>query len=71
MGWGLFTQAGVAVGLAIIFVREFGSVGGVATKAVNIIAGTTIILEFIGPLGVKYAVTKSGEIEKKVVSKNR
>ena len=63
LGWGLFSQAGVAVGLAIIFARNFGAAGDVATKAVNIIAGSTIILELLGPLGVKYAVTKAGEIK--------
>ncbi len=63
LGWGLFSQAGVAVGLAIIFARNFSAAGDIATKAVNIITGSTIILELLGPLGVKYAVTKAGEIK--------
>ncbi|HUW23522.1 MAG TPA: cation:proton antiporter [bacterium] len=62
LGFGLFTQAGVAIGLAMVVQREFGLYGELATVAVTTITATTIILEIIGPLGVKYAITKAGEI---------
>lgn len=62
LGFGLFTQAGVAIGLAMVVQREFGLYGELATIAITTITATTIILEIIGPLGVKYAITKAGEI---------
>lgn len=60
LGFGLFTQAGVAIGLAILVGKEFGP--EIAIVVINTIAATTIILEIFGPLGVKYAITKAGEI---------
>lgn len=61
LGFGLFTQAGVAVGLAMIVAREFGFCEEIAVITINTITATTIILEIIGPIGVKYVITKSGE----------
>lgn len=61
IGFGLFTQAGVAIGLAMIVARDFGFAGKLASISINTITATTIILEIIGPIGVKYAITKSGE----------
>ncbi|MDH5662160.1 MAG: cation:proton antiporter [Elusimicrobiota bacterium] len=62
LGFGLFTQAGVAIGLAMVVQREFGLYGELATITITTITATTIILEIIGPLGVKYAITRAGEI---------
>jgi len=62
LGFGLLSQAGVAIGLAMIVQREFGLYGELATVTITIITATTIIHEILGPLGVKYAIGKAGEI---------
>jgi len=62
LGFGLLSQAGVAIGLAMIVQREFGIYGELAAVTITIIAATTIIHEILGPLGVKYAIAKAGEI---------
>ena len=66
LGWGILSQAGVAIGLAMLVVTEFPSLGvegkNLALKVINTIAATTIVFEILGPIGVKYAITKAGEI---------
>ncbi|NIM02838.1 cation:proton antiporter [bacterium] len=62
LGFGLLSQAGVAIGLAMIVQREFGVYGELATVTITIITATTIIHEILGPVGVKYAIAKAGEI---------
>jgi len=62
LGFALLSQAGVAIGLAMIVQREFGLYGELATVTITIITATTIIHEILGPLGVKYAISKAGEI---------
>lgn len=61
MGLGLFTQAGVALGLAIIAKTEFPDIGNFIFST---IAATTIIFELIGPLTCKFAITRVGEAGK-------
>ena len=66
LGWGILSQAGVAIGLAMLVVTEFPSLGiegkDLALKVINTIAATTIVFEILGPIGVKYAITKAGEV---------
>ncbi len=62
LGFGLLSQAGVAIGLAMVVQREFGLYGELAAVTITTITATTIIMEIVGPLGVKYAITKAGEI---------
>jgi len=62
LGFGLLSQAGVAIGLAMIVQREFGIYGELATVTITIITATSIIHEIFGPLGVKYAIARAGEI---------
>ena len=62
LGFGLLSQAGVAIGLAMVVQREFGLYGELAIVTITIIATTDIIHEILGPLGVKYAIGKAGEI---------
>ena len=62
LGFGLISQAGVAIGLAMVVQREFGLYGELAIITITIIATTDIIHEILGPLGVKYAISKAGEI---------
>jgi len=68
LGFALLSQAGVALGLAILVNNELAQISDVASNAahigalvITIITLTTIFFEILGPLGVKYALTKSGE----------
>ena len=60
IGFGLISQIGVAVGLAIIISHEFAGTG-IGELVIMVLLATTIITEIIGPLMTKFAVTKSGE----------
>ncbi len=68
LGLGILSQAGVAIGLALIVVKEFSELGPeghqVAILIINTIAATTIIFEIIGPITTKIAIEKAGEIDK-------
>lgn len=69
LGLCLFTQAGVAIGLAIETMLDFG--GGafgsagidLGVMAITIIAATTFIFEIIGPPFTRYAIFKAGEAQ--------
>jgi len=69
LGFGILSQAGVAIGLALMTTREFGGLGEsghqIATLIINTIAATTIVFEIIGPLATKFAISKANEIGKK------
>lgn len=69
LGFGLLSQAGVAIGLAIETVQTFRPLGGagaeLAVLAINVIAGTTFIFQLIGPSLTKFAITRAGEVGKK------
>ncbi len=66
LGFGILSQAGVAIGLAVLAADRFGSLGQewqkVALVVVNIIAASTIFFEIIGPISTKFAISKAGEI---------
>lgn len=67
VGFSLIPQVGVALALAIIVRKEFGSdIFGepgrlLASIVINVLLFTTIITEIVGPLFTKHALTKSGE----------
>jgi Kef-type K+ transport system membrane component KefB len=65
LGLCLFSQAGVAIGLAIMAGLRFGDqrIGDMAMgdAIVMIVAATTFIVQLVGPPCVKLAVTKAGE----------
>jgi Kef-type K+ transport system membrane component KefB len=67
LGFALLTQAGVAVGLAVEVSRILTQVNplyaDLGLLIINIIGITTMASEIIGPLGVKYALQESGEME--------
>jgi len=69
IGWGLISQVGIAIGLAVVIYNEmrlFGEHGiRLANITINILLATTIITEIIGPLMVKYAMKKANEIGKR------
>ncbi|MBN1799744.1 MAG: cation:proton antiporter [Spirochaetales bacterium] len=56
----LFSQAGVAIGLAIFAQQKFP--GEIGNAIVIVITATTFIVQLIGPSFVRYAVTKAGEV---------
>jgi Kef-type K+ transport system membrane component KefB len=68
LGFGLLSQAGVAIGLAIETASTFRGLGAagahLAILTVNVITGTTFVYQVLGPPLTKYAITKAGEVGK-------
>ena len=68
LGWALLSQAGVAVGLALDIYYRLSGYGPAGFEAgymiLNVIVATTFVAEIIGPPGVKYAISKAGDIPK-------
>jgi Kef-type K+ transport system membrane component KefB len=66
LGFALFSQAGVAIGLALDTYqnfRHYGAAGNqIGNTIINVIAATTFIVQIIGPPSVKYAISRAGEI---------
>lgn len=63
LGFALFSQAGVAIGLALDIYQHFGQTGdNLGHTIINVIAATTLLVQIIGPPSVKFAITKAGEI---------
>lgn len=74
VGLGILSQAGVAIGLALIVGQEFAGLGEVVdgvshgshigTKVITTITATCLVFEIIGPILTKYALGKAGELNK-------
>jgi Kef-type K+ transport system membrane component KefB len=75
VGLGILSQAGVAIGLALIVGSEFSGLGAmgadgvshgdaIGTKVITTITATCIVFEIIGPILAKYALGKAGELNK-------
>jgi Kef-type K+ transport system membrane component KefB len=66
LGLGLLSQAGVAIGLALASAGRFSVHGeeGQALGAliINVITATTFVVQVVGPIGVKLAIRRAGEI---------
>ena len=62
LGFALFPQAGVAIGLAALGARVIGGAQGDALN--TIIVSSSILYEFVGPICAKYALEKSGSFSK-------
>lgn len=66
LGLALFSQAGVALGLALDIYQHFSQYGAegraLGENIINVIAATTFVVQIIGPPSVKLAVKKAGEI---------
>ncbi|MCT4605996.1 MAG: cation:proton antiporter [Marinisporobacter sp.] len=60
IGFGLLSQVGVAVGLAIVVNREFPGTE-LGSLVITILLATTIITEIVGPLATKNAIIKAEE----------
>jgi Kef-type K+ transport system membrane component KefB len=77
LGYALLSQAGVALGLAILVSSELrGLEGGeyLGALVITIITISTIFFEILGPISVKYALQRAGEAHEpsglKKLSKN-
>jgi NhaP-type Na+/H+ or K+/H+ antiporter len=66
LGLGLLSQAGVAVGLALSVAGRFDAYGQAGARAgsmvINVITATTFVVQIVGPLMVKQAITRAGEV---------
>jgi NhaP-type Na+/H+ or K+/H+ antiporter len=66
LGFGLLSQAGVAIGLALVSSNRFCLYGEEGEALGNLILGvitaTTFLVQVIGPVGVKFAISRAGEI---------
>ncbi|MEE3410895.1 MAG: cation:proton antiporter [Treponema sp.] len=56
----LLSQAGVAIGLSIAAGNDFAD--SIGPQILLIITATTFIVQLVGPIFVKYGVTKAGEV---------
>ena len=69
LGMGILSQAGVAIGLALIVKHEFGSLGAwgqkIGTTVITTVTATSILFEIIGPVLTKIGLKKAGEISDK------
>ncbi|HDQ13676.1 MAG TPA: hypothetical protein ENN41_02535, partial [Sediminispirochaeta sp.] len=65
-GMGILSQAGVAIGLALIVKHEFSALGDwgaeIGATVITTITATCIFFELIGPILTKIALQKAGEI---------
>lgn len=55
----LFSQSGVAIGLAILAGQRFA--GDIGNTIITVVTASTFIVQLIGPLFIKMAVHKAGE----------
>lgn len=70
LGMGILSQAGVAIGLALIVKHEFAGLGlnnsgsYIGATVITTITATCIVFEIIGPILTKIGLEKAGEINK-------
>jgi Kef-type K+ transport system membrane component KefB len=68
LGLGLLSQAGVAIGLALNCECRFAELGpegqALGSLVLSVITATTFIVQIVGPIGVKLAIQRAGEIGK-------
>lgn len=70
----LFTQGGVAIGLAMSIAHNLRSLGQEGSNAgviiINVVAATTFVVQLIGPIFVKFGVIKAGEAGRNVTEED-
>jgi Kef-type K+ transport system membrane component KefB len=74
LGFGLLSQAGVAIGLALEAWTTFSAYpegAKLGMLAINVITGTTFVFQILGPPLTKYAIFKAGEVDRRELSKRR
>jgi Kef-type K+ transport system membrane component KefB len=66
LGLGLLSQAGVAIGLALASADRFCVYGeegeALGNMILSVITATTFVVQIVGPIGVKIAIGRAGEI---------
>lgn len=66
LGLGILSQAGVAIGLALIVKAEFSAFGpageAIGSTVLTTVSATCIVFELIGPITTKIALKRAGEI---------
>jgi Kef-type K+ transport system membrane component KefB len=67
VGLGILSQAGVAIGLALIAKQQFDALGSqhassIGTALIASVTATSIVFEITGPILAKIALQKAGEI---------
>lgn len=62
LGFGLVPQAGVAIGLALLLSHQ-DAYAQAGHMIVNVILGTTLLNELIGPLATQCALRRTGELQ--------
>lgn len=66
LGLGILSQAGVAIGLALVVRQDFMVLGKtgeeIGVTVITTVTATCIFFELIGPILTKIALTKAGEI---------
>ncbi|NQT32706.1 MAG: cation:proton antiporter [Candidatus Omnitrophica bacterium] len=74
LGFCLFDQAGVAVGLAIAAYHTFSVLGGEAALAgvtiISIITATTFLLQLIAPPMIKFGIKKADEMNRDITAED-
>ena len=66
LGFSLLSQAGVAIGLALAASNRFSALGPdgkvLGNLIISVVTATTFIVQIIGPIFVKFAIKRAGEI---------
>ncbi|MCK4852158.1 MAG: cation:proton antiporter [Candidatus Omnitrophica bacterium] len=72
LGFCLFDQAGIAVGLAIAAYNTFSGMGyeKEGLLIINIITATTFLLQFLAPPMIKYGIKKADELNRNVTEED-
>lgn len=67
LGMGILSQAGVAIGLALIVKQEYSALGPageyIGATVITTITATSILFELVGPILTKVGLKKAGEID--------
>ncbi|MCD6358734.1 MAG: cation:proton antiporter [Dehalococcoidia bacterium] len=67
LGVGILCQAGVAVAFASLahsVLKGYPGGDALGLKGITLIMATTVVFEIIGPIGVRFGITRAGEVKK-------
>lgn len=66
LGLSILSQAGVAIGLALLAANYLSSLGrpDIGTTIITIVTATTVVFEIIGPILARISITQVGEARK-------
>ena len=68
LGLGILSQAGVAIGLALLVSQRFAIIGTphaleIGTMLIATVTATSIVFEIVGPICARFALVRAGEIK--------